>query len=58
MEPVCGMESDDDGQPECPYCGGQGEIMVCWDDLCQGQGYCIHGDGVDLCPVCEGSGEA
>jgi hypothetical protein len=32
--------------------------MVCCDDLCHGQGYCIHHDGVIECPYCHGSGEA
>lgn len=58
MDPICGMETDDDGQQECQRCGGSGEIMTCSDDLCHGQGYCIHGDSIDVCPACQGSGEA
>ena len=57
MDPVCGMETDDEPH-ERPHCGGSGVQMTCWDDLCQGQGYCIHGDGEDVCEFCDGSGEA
>lgn len=42
----------------CQRCDGEGEIMVCYDDLCQGQGYCIHGDGYAPCPACNGAGES
>lgn len=35
---------------ECPTCGGRG--VVCFDDICRGSGYCIHGDGD--CPTCGG----
>lgn len=57
MDQICGMETDDEPH-ECPHCGGSGEVMVCCDDLCHGQGYCIHGDGEQMCPACQGSGEA
>ena len=43
---------------ECPHCCGSGAMMVCCDDLCHGQGYCIHGDGEEMCPACNGSGES
>ena len=58
MDPISAMDTYlDDEPPECPYCGGSGTVMTCCDDLCHGQGYCIHGDE-DVCPACEGSGEA
>lgn len=40
----------------CPRCDGAGFILVCCDDLCQGQGECIHGDGEEICPQCKGEG--
>jgi hypothetical protein len=43
---------DDEG--DCHRCNGEGRILVCIDDLCQGQGECIHGDGYAVCPVCKG----
>lgn len=43
MEPICGIETDDE-QREYPHCGGSGAVMTCCDHLCHGQGYCIHGD--------------
>lgn len=55
MDPICGMETDDEPH-ERPVCGGSGMVMTCCDDLCHGQGYCIHGDE-DICPACEGEGE-
>lgn len=45
---------DDDG--DCDICGGEGWIITCCDDLCHGAGYCIHGDGMELCP-CNTTGE-
>lgn len=52
------MTEDESDLPiECPSCGGNGVLMTCCDDLCHGQGYCIHGDGEDMCPACLGSGE-
>jgi hypothetical protein len=50
-------ETYDDGPPVCQLCDGQGEIMVCIDDICHGLGECIHGDGYATCPDCKGSGE-
>ncbi len=41
----------------CPECDGEGFILDCCDDICNGLGECIHGDGERVCPVCEGSGE-
>lgn len=40
----------------CNRCDGEGIILVCWDDICHGLGYCIHGDGEVICPECEGEG--
>lgn len=54
MDPICGMETDDEPH-ECPNCGGRGFVITCWDDLCQDG--CIHGDGEEMCPACQGSGE-
>jgi len=31
-------------------------VVVCCDDLCHGQGWCMHGDGEVMCPHCNGSG--
>lgn len=45
-------ELDDDydgGDGYCIDCDGEGWIVTCCDDLCCGAGYCIHGDGMDLC---------
>ena len=42
---------------ECWKCSGQGSVIVCCDDLCHGQGWCMHGDdGEEMCSVCEGEG--
>lgn len=35
----------------CPHCD-DGRIVICPDDLCRGQGWCMHGDGERLCPHC------
>lgn len=45
---------DDDGY--CDRCGGEGWIVVCCDDLCHGQGWCMHGDGDMPCPDCNRDG--
>ena len=50
-------EACEDGPPVCPRCNGEGEIMVCIDDICHGLGECIHGYGYATCPTCNGSGE-
>lgn len=31
-------------------CDGQGVIVTCIDDMCQGAGECMHGDGEEFCP--------
>lgn len=56
-DPAIYVDDDWDGPECCQRCDGNGTILVCWDDLCQGQGYCIHGDGDELCPECGGTGE-
>lgn len=40
----------------CPTCGGEGFIVTCIDDMCRGAGECMHGDGEDVCPDCDGEG--
>lgn len=61
-EPVTYPDDDDpfedwtDEDDTCLTCGGEGEVCVCPDDLCQGAGECIHGDGMALCPDCHGRG--
>lgn len=40
----------------CLTCGGEGTIITCCDDICVGGGHCIHGDGEEMCPDCEGEG--
>lgn len=52
-----GYDDELDDPMTCHQCHGEGTIVVCWDDICQGQGYCMHGDGEDVCPHCLGSGE-
>ena len=39
----------------CPRCGGDGQYVECYDDLCHAQGRCMHGD--NLCALCQGVGE-
>jgi len=41
----------------CPNCWGKCIVVTCLDDTCIGQGYCDHGDGEEMCPVCHGEGE-
>jgi RecJ-like exonuclease len=41
----------------CDKCHGTGFVVECVDDLCNGQDYCIHGDGNVVCPECRGDGE-
>ena len=38
---------------EC-YCSGTGLVVVCIDDICRGNDWCIHGDGMEICP-CQGA---
>lgn len=38
----------------CYRCDNSGVIITCCDDICHGLGYCIHGDGEDICPDCKG----
>ena len=46
----------DDEPTVCDYCLGDGQVIDCCDDICHGQGYCIHGENT-ICPVCHGEGE-
>lgn len=38
----------------CDECGGEGWIVTCVDDICHGLGYCIHGDGMQICGCNDG----
>ncbi len=40
----------------CWACLGDGERVICIDDLCRGAGECMHGDGMAPCDECGGSG--
>ena len=41
----------------CPDCNGEGEHVVCCDDICVGQGRCMHGaGGMAICDTCYGEG--
>jgi hypothetical protein len=42
----------------CLTCDGEGVIVTCCDDMCVGLGFCIHGDGFDICPDCGGEGDS
>lgn len=46
---------DYDENPACPHCD-EGVQLVCIDDICQGQGWCMHGDGEITCRHCNGTG--
>jgi len=48
-------EFGDDGGG-CCNCGGRGWFVDCIDDLCHGQGECIHGDPPTPCRVCNRDG--
>jgi hypothetical protein len=52
---MCEEEYLDD-EATCWKCSGDGFIIVCIDDVCRGAGECMHGDGEDICPVCNGDG--
>ena len=39
----------------CWGCGGEGNEVACVDDLCHGQGWCMHGDNRP-CRECGGEG--
>lgn len=50
------IEGEDDAdQAGCNTCGGHGYIITCCDDLCRGNGECMHGDGQRACPTCGGA---
>lgn len=49
-------EADDGDWPGgggCNTCGDVGWIVTCIDDMCQGAGECMHGDGEEPCPDCD-----
>ena len=46
----------DEIEATCQRCSGEGEVLVCIDDMCRGAGECFHGDGLDVCPSCNGAG--
>lgn len=39
----------------CVHCE-DGFTVVCPDDLCRSQGFCMHGDGMAVCLYCKGEG--
>lgn len=47
---------DDGYDVSCHRCGGDGFILVCPDDMCQGAGECMPGDVEVMCPSCQGDG--
>ena len=51
------FDDDDFDDGSCYYCCWARFVVTCCDDLCHGQGYCMHGDGNDDCPVCNKDGE-
>lgn len=51
-------DEDLDEDRDCDECGGEGEIVLCIDDLCYRREQCIHGDPPDPCPSCRGTGRA
>ena len=51
------FDEDDFDDGSCYLCGGSRFIVTCCDDLCHGQGWCMHGDGNDDCPNCNKDGE-
>lgn len=40
----------------CVRCGGDGEYVECYDDLCQAKGRCIHEAANNVCNLCGGTG--
>ena len=51
------LEMDDEpASAACWYCGGEGWVITCIDDMCRGIDECIHGDGEGPCPECGGEG--
>jgi hypothetical protein len=36
------LRADDNDDDFCPECLGVGIIMTCCDDICVGQGWCMH----------------
>jgi hypothetical protein len=63
MEDIAQVNDSDDYDPSwydiedtagCWLCNGEGFVVTCFDDICNGLGYCIHGDGEEVCPECHG----
>jgi hypothetical protein len=52
--PACGHHET--RSRDCQECNEVNEVCDCIDDMCQGSGYCIHGDGMSICRDCNGSG--
>ena len=50
------LRADDNDDDCCPACLGAGTIVTCCDDICVGQGWCMLGDGDEICPECGGDG--
>jgi hypothetical protein len=45
---------DDYAEPAPCWRCDEGVVVTCPDDLCRGQGSCMHGDGEIVCPECHG----
>lgn len=54
--PACGHHET--RSQDCHECDELNEVCECIDDLCQGSGHCIHGDGMVACHECAGTGIA
>lgn len=52
--PVCGHTPMH--EQDCTACNEMHEECDCCDDICQGRGECIHGDGMIPCRECQGTG--
>lgn len=58
MCPACFKSEHEDDEDDgcCERCNGEGQILICIDDMCRGAGECMHGDGYAQCPNCKGQG--
>ena len=59
MTPTEGREAEDFEDfydDACPDCHDEGWVVVCIDDICHGQGWCMHGDGDMPCSTCNDEG--
>ena len=52
--PACGNPTTH--ERDCFECDENHEECDCCDDICQGSGHCIHGDGMTECRECHGTG--